>query len=52
MKEKDKGWHGDYIDIVFHNGSRLHCDLKEYQHFNASTDDKDHIDIKDTCTNI
>ena len=46
-KEKNHGWHGEYIDLVFDNSTRLHCNLKEYQNFNST---HDHIDVRDACS--
>ena len=29
-KGKEDGWQGDYIEVIFDNKTKLHCDLSSY----------------------
>ena len=45
----DEGvWEGKFVEIVFHNTSKIHCDLKDYKYVIPSSDGGG-VDIKSSC---
>ena len=45
--EKNKAWQGKYVEVVFHNNSRYHCEVDHLGFFLGKT-----LPLKESCTLI